>query len=568
MKQIASVIQFKGGGYLKLRRVGLFKTFFVLASFFTLLFFQNCSLRRQMIPLELSSLSTITSVPLGAVRVSLNADELNRSDAFKNVGMRRLNRFELSNTLNDIFAISAQGQTSLLPEDVIDENLNPFDNDVSQQSVSSSVIESFESFSQAYVALVPDSKIQSLAGCSPTQPADYNCFNQFASKIGRRLLRRPITQTELTSYRVLIDRAVAENNFYLAPKLLLQVFLQHPEFLYRIEVGSVIAGSNSRKLNDFEIANRLSYTIWASAPDDLLLQAAETGQLSDATKRLQQLNRLLNDTKAKRQTNRFHELWLGYESSQLPSNLSADMYSETDQLIEKISGVNSNFNWLDIFSHDQSYLSPKLAAHYGYSAISANAWVTYPTGRGGGVLAHARFASQGSKFGDTSPTLRGYRILKRVLCQKLGSVPVGVDPDNPPVASVGQCKTSSYNMRTQANCTSCHSQTDNIGFGLENLSATGQWRLAEVNKPNCIIDGQGYVGIDAFKGPEELGKNLSQNSVAEQCAIRQLVRYTFGRADTLQDQNLIETLHYEFLQSKKLNSLITAIVKSPSFIHK
>ena len=514
--------------------------------------------------------TSVPTLPIGGVRVAVNSTELSKPSAFSAISMRRLTRAEIKQSLFDVFAVDPASLLSQLPLDLTDEALNPFDNDVSLQSISSSAVESYDNFAQAYSNLFVNNnaKIEALAGCRPTSSGDQVCFNQFADRIGRLLLRRPITSVELANYKILLDRAVAVNNFYLAPQLLIQMFSEHPEFLYRIEVGQAVVGSVQRQLTDYEIASRLSFFIWGSGPDAVLLDAAAAGLLKNETQRLAQADRMWADARAKRQWKRFHAQWLGYDEVSLPSNLANDMIQETDQLVEKIN-FSANTKWMNLFSFTQTYVTPQLAQHYGMASVASTSWVNYAGSRGGGLLSHGRFLAQGSKFGDTSPTLRGYRILKRALCQKFGPVPVGVDPDNPPVGtSASSCKTSTYSMRLQTSCTACHALTDNIGFGLENFSPTGQWRDTEPNKPNCKIDGEGSVGTELFSGPAELGQNLAQNPVVVQCAMRQLLRYSTGRADQATDQPVIEAMHSEYLKSETLKSIVMAMIKSSGFINK
>ena len=236
----------------------------------------------------------IPTLPIGQVRVALNSNELNAPQAFRGVMMRRLTRQEISNVLMDVLNVDPVSLLGRLPTDIVDEALNPFDNDASTQSISSSVIESYESFAESYANLFLSSsaKINLLAGCTPSSASDLNCFNQFATRVGRLLLRREITAGDLLRYKALSDIAVAENNFYSGPRLLIQMFLQNPEFLYRIESGQAISGSLLRSLTDYEIANRMSFLIWGSAPDSALLDAAAAGQLKVELSRQAQAERL------------------------------------------------------------------------------------------------------------------------------------------------------------------------------------------------------------------------------------------------------------------------------------
>src|SRR5262249_1849531 len=155
-------------------------------------------------------------------------------------------------------------------------------------------------------------------------------------------------------------------------------------------------------------------------PDGALLDAAARGDLEDPTKRRAEAERLLADPRARDQWHRYHAEWLGYDEVAYPQGLEADMRQETAAPIDK--GVfDAKRPGLHLLRQDARYVTPALATHYGLPPPAKADWVTYDARRGGGILSHGDFLLQGSKFGDTSPTLRGYRIYKHLLCGKLGT---------------------------------------------------------------------------------------------------------------------------------------------------
>jgi hypothetical protein len=515
--------------------------------------------------------ATLPTLALPVATPAANSNALFASNAFGVADLRRLTRHEVLNSVQDILTVSATSFATSLPEDLVDEAVNPFDNDASLQSVSLSAIENYDKFAEQVATDLQGrtTVINTLAGCTPNGVSDSACFAKFVSNVARRFLRREVTSAEQTNFATLLTRSTAMNNYYVAPALLVRALIMHPEFLYRIEVGTLVG--NVRVLTNYEIATRMSYLIWGSAPDKALLDAAAAGTLKNETSRVAEAQRLLQDPRAKAQAYHFHAQWLGYADVGLPTTgtLAADMKQETNKLIESKLFLTSGAKWLDIFSATQSYVTPALASHYGMTVPGAASWVNYTGVQGGGIMAHGQFLAQGAKFGDTSPTLRGYRILKRVFCQKFGAVPVGVDTDNPPPATGGaNCKNDTYNMRYQAACASCHMLTDNIGFGLENYSPWGQWRLTEPNRPNCTIKGEGSVGTALFTGPKQLGDLVATQPLAAQCASRQLLRYALGRADEASDANTIAAMHSQYNQTPQFTAMIQSLVRSQAFVQK
>lgn len=441
-----------------------------------------------------------------------------------------------------------------------------FSNDYSGQYTTDQTAPLYADFAEAYSVRLANTPniVRTLAGCTPTSSADQACFVSFASKVGRKILRRNIQDAEIKRLSsMMFNYSRSENRFLTSIELLLQYFLQNPEFLYRIEGGRAFVEPGTVELTDYEIAARLSFLIWGSVPDDELMNLADLGTLSDSMIRKAQAERMLADPRAKRRASQFHGEWLGYAENNLPAALKADLLQETDKLIEKVI-FDLNRNWADIFNWNETFITPALAQHYGMPAITSSKWVTYSGERGGGLFSHGAFMSLGAKFGDTSPTRRGYEIFKRVLCGRLGPIPPGVDPDFAP-GNPTDCKEKRYNMRSISSCASCHNITDDIGFGLENVGPFGNWRDVEPGNPNCGISGAGSVNNTPFKGPKAFGDVVSKNPQVYSCMATQYFRFMTGRMNTLEDNRVISAMSSQLSTSPQLKNFITSLVSADSF---
>ncbi len=487
--------------------------------------------------------------------------------AFGSTPMRRQTRAELRASCTDVFGVDPGALADILPADVTgSEVVNPFDNDADLQDVSTDLVVRLGTFAKDYAALVVKSpaRILATAGCTPSGPADAACFEKIVRSVGRLAFRRPVTDDEVTRFRELLAYAAEERDFGSAVDGFVRIVVQHPEVLYRIEIGRPTATPGVFELDDHAIASRISFLLWGRGPDAPLLDAADAGKLKLPGERRLQAARMLADPRARTHWARFHGQWLGYANVTPPAALAADMERETASLVERVV-FDEKRPWLDLFRADETFVSPALAVHYGMPAPAAPSWLPYDGARGGGVLSHGAFLLQGAKFGDTSPTLRGYRILKRVLCRDLGAIPPGIDTDNPPTASSPTaCKSERYAMREQAACASCHTQTDDIGFGLENFGPSGQWRATEPNLPACSISGEGAVAGKPFTGPRGLGAALASAQETLSCADKQLLRFAFGRRDTAEDAETLRALDAQLEATKDLQSLLRALVDTPA----
>ncbi len=503
---------------------------------------------------------SLAAVALGLALASCGNDrastQLGNEDAFGATGLRRLTRFEVVSTLDDVFGVSTTDLESLLPEDMV--GTNPFDNNYLSQTVSPVVIGAYAGFAQAYatrLATTPD-LAQRLGGCTPSGASDEACFVAIATQAGRRMFRRPLTTDELTRYtETILPFAATSGQFSTAVELLGLLLVQHPAFLYRIE-------RSEGTLDDYEIATRMAFLIWGSGPDDELLDAAEDGKLGSDGTRERQAERMLEDPRSRRNWQRFHAQWLGYSAAPLPAGLAADLTQETNQLVDRIV-FDQDADWLALFRWNETFVTPALASHYKLSPASSAGWVQYPAGRAGGVLTHGSFLSLGAKFGDTSPTVRGYEIFKRLTCGHLGTIPTTVDTDQPPGAP-SDCKPQRYMMASTPGCEGCHSITDNIGFGLENYGVSGEWRTTELNKPQCAIEAKGSWAGQPYSGPEQLGQLISEDPRVSACATTQLFRFLTGRDEVDTDAAALAALDDDYQDNRSLQHLVIELVKSPS----
>ena len=488
-------------------------------------------------------------------------------------GLRRLSITEYRQTVADLVGVDPQQATEILPEDV----LSPFDNDYTKQSASEALITAAELLAGDVAnAVVESQQLRAdLVPCEPSGASDEDCFREFIASFGRRALRRPLTDAEVDRYAGLIAYGVDEGDFWAAVAAGIRAFLQHPSFLYRVELGEPIDNQPGLfRLDAFEVGARLSYLLVGSTPPNWLLDAAEAGDLDDADGIAAAADRLLDDTRARERMDRFHALWLGYASLSR-EGVFGQMHDETNALLERMIFDEQN-PWTDILTADETYLTAELAAHYGLPEPgSGEGWVKYGNSGRAGLLSHGTFLSVGTKFGDTSPTQRGLLIRTRLFCQEIPEPPddLMVDVDEPPVGSdPDACKIDRYYMWDEDACASCHAAMDLIGFGLESYDASGAFREHEADRPECVIDGEGeFIGMGTFNGPAELAALAIESGEVEACVATQLYRYAVGRTELDEhDEVLLERLVADASGDGGLElfAWISEYVASPAFRHR
>jgi hypothetical protein len=491
-------------------------------------------------------------------------------------GLHRLSRIEYDNTLRDLLGDTTRPGFAKLPEDVND----PFDNDFTTQLVSGALIADVEALATDVSArtLADPARRSKLVGCTPTGPADKACMTSFVKAFGRRAFRRPITDDEVTAYLGLQSFAVEAGDFYAGVDLVVRAVLQDPSFLYRVEVGTPVAGrAGLFQLDNYEVGTRLAYFLWGTMPSDELLDQAAAGALSTPAGRRAAAVKMLADPRGADRVRAFHGFWLGYHQLPVDAALGDQLRAETDALVTRVV-LEKKADYLELFRWPETFLTDALATHYGLPApgSTTGAWVSYASMSSPrrGILSHGAVLATGAKFDDTSPTLRGVFVRNRLLCQVIPPPPPNVMVDQPPPVTASGCKVDRYAAHRTGTCAGCHSLTDPIGFGLENYDRTGVYRATDKDAPACPISGDGQVagstagptGDGKFNGPAGLGEMLISGGDLEGCIVTQLFRMAYGRRETSDDATALAALTGGFKQNgRAFDALMVDVAADPAF---
>jgi Protein of unknown function (DUF1588)/Protein of unknown function (DUF1585)/Protein of unknown function (DUF1592) len=274
---------------------------------------------------------------------------------------------------------------------------------------------------------------------------------------------------------------------------------------------------------------------------------------------------------------------------QFTPELAEAMTEETRRLIA--DAVWNDKNFMNVYTAEYGFLNSDLAELYGFPKPAQEfGLVKFPAGPNGharraGILGEATFLTLTSKPDETSPTARGLFVREQLLCQKIPSPPPGTNMNLP---SADESKPQSTKERLEAHrsqqiCASCHRLLDPIGFGLEKYDAIGrrreqqeivfvpshEERKKKPTKVDLAIDDNGEVaGIpnSHFSTPRDLGTILAANQQCQECVVKQLFRYAFGRQETEADRATIEAAYQKFRDSQfRFQDLILALVTSQEF---
>ena len=491
--------------------------------------------------------------------------------------------------------------------------------------------------------LLPESPLQT------SEPRQY--ARQVLSRFMHNAYRRPVSAEEIEQKMAIYDRAVEEGKpFIEAIKSPLSAVMVSPHFLYLVEFsgqqaekpkpaprrftdargrkmqGAVIKlegdqvtirradgqqftvsqnlfspadqayfrdlqqqnQSPFRPLDDFELANRLSYFLWSSMPDGELFRLARAGQLRDPQTLKEQAERMLMDPKSEAFVRNFAGQWLGLR--EVGANPPApDLYPRYDRHLEQSIVRESEEFFAEILRNDLSVMNfvqsnfvvinERLARFYKIPGVRGDYFRRVqapPQSHRGGVVTQASVLSLTSNGTRTSPVKRGVWVMKNIL---------GVDPGLP-VANAGDIAPKVPGIdkatvrkrleihRTLPQCARCHNKIDPLGFALENFNAAGEWRDREgfgykgriqpndppIDASAKMIDGAEFVGVEGLQTILMKRKHLFL-----QCLADKMMTYALGRELGLTDQKYIDEAVKQVRREDTLKALVQYVVASEPF---
>jgi len=512
-----------------------------------------------------------------------NGDSQNTGEALCRAGvtsagsspMRRLTRFEYNNTVRDLLGDTTEPARDFAPE----EQALGFNNNASVLTVSPVLAEQYMTAAEGLAARAA----QNLPALLPCDPSDQQgCGRRFIESFGKRAWRRPLQPDEVDRLYAVFNQARTTYDFSTGIQMAMQVMLQSPAFLYRVETGLLPEGGAAyARLTGWEMASRLSYMLWSSMPDDALLAAAEAGQLSTADQIAVQARRMLADPKARQAVANFHQQWLKLDKIdrlEKDATVFPSFQPELRPLLRAETATFIDFViWDDrgdlqtLLSASYSFRNSALSQFYGEPGPSGDTFqrVELNPARRLGILTHAGILALTSKSNQTSPVQRGKFVREQLLCDQLPPPPPGVAA-TPPALDPTLTTRQRFAAHSQnPACAGCHQLMDPVGFGLENFDGVGKWR-AEEN--GIAIDASGTVinsDVGAYSGPTDLAQKLATSDKVRACAVTQWFRFGYGRGETDDDRCSMRALKTQFAASGyNIRELLLALTQTDAFLYR
>ena len=419
--------------------------------------------------------------------------------------------------------------------------------------------------------------------CRPTNAREEEtCAADIVKGLTARAFRGEATPDDVQDALSFYERGRKSGDFESGIRMALQSVLMSPRFLFRLEQAPAVRTVNASatyRLNDQDLASRLSFFLWGSAPDADLLKAAGAGSLRTTLGLEKQVRRMLADRRADALSTRFAAQWLRLQDlekihpdyllyPQYDDTLAQSMERETELFFDSI--VRDDRPVLDLLTADYSFVNERLAKHYGIANVTGNDFkrVQLPEYRRG-LLGQGSILTLTSYADRTSPVQRGKWIL-----EVLFGAPPPPPPPNVPLLDDTKAVIGGKNLSTRERmeehrknpaCTSCHKVIDPLGLTLENFDATGVWRIKDNEVPVDSI-GDLYDGTK-MNGPAGLREGMLKHSdIFLETFTENLMTYALGRRVEYSDMPAIRAILRDAgKNNNRLSSFVLGVVNSGAF---
>lgn len=470
-------------------------------------------------------------------------------------GLVRLTHHQYDNAVRDVLGL----ESGVMSEFLADQVFFGFNNNAARLTVPYNQTLRYRSAAER-IAEQSAADLSRLAKSAPCvmQAQDASCRDALLNGLLKRLFRRPLSPAELTRYQAVFAQGAElyeeGSSFQRGVRLVLEVALQSPTFLYRAELHDTPLDGRVIPLSGHELASRLSFALWSSVPDDALLAKADANQLQSDEQVESEVRRMLSDPKAERTFEDFHAQWLELDKLRFDKDpitfpsYNRDAFqsasrAETLAFVKHV-GLASGGTLGDLFTSPDTFVNSTLASVYGVSATGDELTkVELNPDERAGLFTQTGFLAGHADALNGSPIHRGAFVQKRVLCTVYGSLPANVGTLPERTADIVTTRDQVEAKTSPPQCQGCHVTINPTGFAFEAFDTLGKARTMDNGEP---VDTKGTLRIDgkdvSFNGAVEFAHVLADSDTARRCYETQWFRYAMGRAETDDDACLLSSI--------------------------
>ncbi|WP_430451153.1 DUF1592 domain-containing protein [Rhodopirellula europaea] len=435
-----------------------------------------------------------------------------------------------------------------------------------------------------------------------SEPVQLEAMLQFAERAYRRPLKQSDKDSLLAFYQYL--RTEGELDHEESIRDCVVRILMSPHFCYRVDPTNQLVDSDTidsklpsgvEPLDSHSLANRLSYFVWSSMPDEELMELAAQNRLQDPNVLAEQTHRMLSDIRSQGFVREFMGNWLNFRRFDQHNGVDREKFPTfTDDLRQSMLEEPLRFftdliqrdgSVLDLLYAKHTFVDLDLATHYGIDAKrfdsllqtsdSEDGWIQLPDaneyGRGG-LLPMGVFLTRNSPGLRTSPVQRGNWVVQRVLGEHVPAPPAEVPELPEDESKLGDLtiREALARHREHPSCAGCHERIDSMGLVFEGYGPVGEMRDADlggraIDASVVFPDGSQGIGIDGLR--DYIRRDRERDFVEHLC--RKLLAFALGRSLQLSDESLIAEMQSNLeTNDYRFQSMIETIVTSPAFRNK
>lgn len=439
-------------------------------------------------------------------------------------------------------------------------------------------------------------------GSDPANPqVDLQLAEERIGALLERAFRQTLDSKTHRRYLAYFEREYHRTqSFATSMKRVVAAMIASPRFLYVVERRDQGAAT---RLNDYELATRLSFFLWSTLPDDELLTLAREQKLQQPGVLTEQVNRMLLSPKSQALSENFARQWLRLDQliTAVPDFERFPTYYSRIGCEQWKFGLQTMVEPLLLFEsvlvEDRSVML-FIDSNYSYRSDELESWYQDPvpfngrqninrfntnqqnfvrreltTRREGGVITTSAVLTMTSSPLRTSPITRGAWVATVILNQPPAPPPdvvPEIEADDNAIEAQGiTLRERLKQHQTKETCAACHAKIDPLGFVLENYDAVGRWR--DTYRSGLTIDASGklfgaaeFTDIESFKDAL-----LERPTIFLRAFTEHLLSYALGRELNPTDKPAVDRIVRRAHAARgQLSVIVQEIVKSRPFRHK
>jgi hypothetical protein len=404
----------------------------------------------------------------------------------------------------------------------------------------------------------------------------------------QRAYRRPLTGKEragiISFYKLLREQDGLGHEDAVRDSIV--AILMSPHFCYRVDLPGRGEGEVGA-LDEYALASRLSFFVWASMPDEELLAHAAAGDLHKPEVIRAQARRMMTDARVRGLATEFAGNWLDFRRFEEHNAVDRERFKSFDNQLRSamfeepirffVHVASEDRSVLDFLYGNYTFVNAALARHYGMPQpqTSSDQWVKIDDanryGRGG-LLPMAVFLTKNAPGLRTSPVKRGYWIVRRVLGERIPPPPPTVPLLPADVSKLGELslRDALARHRADASCAACHDKFDSFGLVFEGYGPIGELRDKDlggksVDTRATFPGGVEETGLDGLR--DYIREHRQGNFIDNLC--RKLLSDALSRSLLLSDEQLLAQMRQNLVNNGyRFSSLIDTIITSRQFLNK